>query len=115
MREFEFRGWGQEELAYALGYPDMYLNEDGYPNYEGNSILESNIVEWLKEQFWEQMYNGPTQEFINVVKNYIAALAKAEGGHESKHWGHVWATINEVEDDFTFLQILSDLIGHAWS
>lgn len=100
--EYEFEGYDYDELAKSLG---ITLDEDSLD-------LSISITNYLRTL---SFYDVNHQEVVDKCRCYLTihkTLCIEENIYDS--YFPVWEGLLKVKDDFTFLQIFADLVGHMW-
>jgi len=120
MREYrKFDGYDYAELieAWNLSFPDPYELEDIFDEdeqlfYEERYYLKEFIENFLTAKLLGESGRRSkfTQRAITDLKMYLEELGKCE----LSYFNPVWKGMLEIEDDFTFLQVVESLIGHMW-
>jgi len=100
--KYEFEGYDYSELARALG---LTLNED---------LLDPSVE--ITQYLWSiSPFDTNYKEVVDKCRQFLTAHSVA---CVEKDWGNsyvsVWNGLLETKDDFAFMQIFAELVGHMW-
>lgn len=118
-----FNGWDYTELSeeWKLYFPDSFTPEfekllkgDETPfKYDQDYYLKIFIENFLLYRIMGKstdQYSKFQKKAISDIRKYLQELSRCP----VSYFQQLWKTISEIEDDFSMLQIIVCVIGHAW-